>query len=54
MTKRELQKKIKNYIEKHPVLNEDLVPAVELFKAAKEIGCEAVHIMCVIRYGKRL
>ena len=52
MTRKELEKKIKNYIENHPVLNEDLVPTVELYKAAKEIGCDAVHIMCVIRYGK--
>lgn len=54
MTRKELEKKIKNYINEHPVLNEDLVPAVELYKAAKELGCDAVHVMCVIRYGRVL
>ena len=52
MTKKELEKKIKSYINEHPVLKEDLVPAVELFKAEKELGCDAIYVMCVLRYGK--
>lgn len=52
MTRKELEKKIKNYIKKHPILKEDLVPAVELFKAGKEIGCHTIYIMSVLRYGK--
>lgn len=52
MTRKELEKKIKNYIEKNPVLKEDLVPAVELFKAADEIGCDTIYVMCVLKYGK--
>lgn len=52
MTRKELEKKIKNYIEKNPILKEDLVPAVELFKAGEEIGCDTIYVMCVLRYGK--
>ena len=52
MTRKELEKKIKNYIEKNPVLKENLVPAIELFKAADEIGCDTIYVMCVLRCGK--
>lgn len=52
MTRKELEKKIKDYINEHPVLKEDLVPAVELYKASKELGCEAIYVMSILRYGK--
>lgn len=52
MSRKELEKKIKDYIEENPILKEDLVPAVELFKAGEEIGCHTIYIMSVLRYGK--
>ena len=52
MTKKELTKRIKDYVKEHKELQGSKVLAVDYEKASKDLKIDYYYIMMVLRYGK--
>ena len=51
MDKKELEKKIKDYVKNHKNLTKELVRIVDLEQAEKDLGIDMLYVMEYLKYG---
>ena len=54
MSKSEMTKRIRGYIQSHPAMQKDIVLYTDIIKAEEELGIHRFYIMMVQGYGRVL